>query len=485
MTTSRSETAAAFEAVIASTRVIFPVALAVLVSTLLAACSLTPSGLKHEQARLDEAGRPFEHKPDALPEPSSGSDWKTILQRALLANGDLEGAYFEWKATVREVGAAAGWPNSNLALSYSYLFSGDNVKAFDRMTLSAGLDAMENLSFPTKTKQAGRNALEEARASGERFRAAKFALQRRVLTGWNELALAAEEERLALRRAELAGVRQGATNAATGAGEAMADGVQASVTRTEADDGAARAHADVLTAREELAAMSALEPSARLPLPEYAATMRPIPDDRTLLLAAVGANAELAALEAGVRARQGAVDLARLQWIPDINPLATFSGSAEQMVGAMVVLPTTIAEIRGAISKSRAMLAASKAMLVQARRDRAASFVSTLIALRDAERQVRLLDGSILPALATLASTRRSAYAVGISTIDDVIEIESMDIDARMSRAQAIAAREIRAAELEELAGVDLESIGAEHTARALTTTTPVLAHAAEEHSHE
>jgi outer membrane protein, heavy metal efflux system len=164
----------------------------------LSGCALTPGGLREERARLETARETIDpHRRAELPVPASGDDWRTLLRRALLANGDVHAAWYEWKAAVERVRGASAWPNSNVSLGYSYLFSDENMKSFDRSTFTGGFDAMENLSFPGKTMASGRVALADAQAAGERFRAAKFKLHRALLETWLELAMAAEEARLA------------------------------------------------------------------------------------------------------------------------------------------------------------------------------------------------------------------------------------------------------------------------------------------------
>src|SRR5204862_4621496 len=97
---------------------------------------------------------------------------------------------------------------------------------------------------------------------------------------------------------------------------------------------------------------------------------------------------ELGALARQVEGRRDALELARQQWIPDINPVAMFTGSVSESLGVAITLPTTIPIIRAAIEESRALLRASEAMARQARLDRAGEFVATLYALRDNERQI-------------------------------------------------------------------------------------------------
>lgn len=98
------------------------------------------------------------------------AQWRDVLSRAFLVNGELESAYFEWKAALARVDQAAVWPNTNVALSFSYMFSSENIKAWNRTTVTAGFDPAMNLSLPIKSRAAGKVALEAAKEAAERFR---------------------------------------------------------------------------------------------------------------------------------------------------------------------------------------------------------------------------------------------------------------------------------------------------------------------------
>src|SRR4051812_3567371 len=165
---------------------------------LLSGCVLAPRETKQEQQRLDRAGVAFEppvEKRD-LPPLEDQITWRDALRRAFLANGELEAAYFEWKAALARIPQVANYPNTNIAPSFSYLFSGERMKSWDRTTVNVGFDPMQNLSFPTKVIQAAKIAFDQARAAGDKFSAAKFDLQRKVLTAYLDYALAAEKARI-------------------------------------------------------------------------------------------------------------------------------------------------------------------------------------------------------------------------------------------------------------------------------------------------
>ena len=175
-----------------------------LVCLILSGCVLAPSGTAQEQRRLDQHSqfqRPLEKR--ELPPLPSQASWQDVLRHAFLANGELESAWFEWKAAMARIDQAASWPNSSLMVGYSYMFSGGNMKAWDRSTFAFQPDPSMNLQLPIKPAQAGKVALQDARAAGDRFAAMKFYLQRRVLDAYYDLALVEEGIRIQQRNVQL------------------------------------------------------------------------------------------------------------------------------------------------------------------------------------------------------------------------------------------------------------------------------------------
>lgn len=434
-----------------------------LVAVSLGGCALSPSGTERERDRLAAAGVPFEPRFEArtLPEIPVVPTWSDVLHRAFLANGDLEVAYFDWKAAVQRIEIASAYPNSNIMLGYSYTFSSSRMKSFDRQTFAAGFDAMENLSFPMKVMQKGKVALDEARASGERFRAAKFDLQRRVLAAWADYGLLAERLRIQREQASLDRIALDTTRVRVRAGGAQQGLLRAEVALRMAEDATKTSEAELAASRALLNGMLAREPDAPLAPPKAMPMPRAIPaDDAVLLAAAVDLNPELSALAHQVAGRSDALELARLQWIPDINPSIVISGSIAQAIGAGIILPTTIKEIEGGIREAQAMLRGSEAMLRQTRRDRAAAFVATLLALRSDERQALLFETKVVPLSRRVLATVRQSYSAGAATYLDLIDAQRALLDARLVIAEARAAREKRLAELEALMGADIETLG-------------------------
>jgi outer membrane protein TolC len=380
----------------------------------------------------------------------------------------------------------ASWPNSNLQIGFEYMFSDENMKAWDRTTISAGFDPSMTLSLPNKVARAGRVSLAEAQAAGEQFRVKKFELQRQVLSMYLDLALA--EQRVGIQRDNVALLRvlEDATQNAVRAGRAQQDLLKVRIERELAENELANAESEARSMRAQLNAMLARDPQAPLSVPTLPEPREVAADDATLIAAGIDRNPELASLARQVQGRKDAMELARLAYLPDVAPMGGFTGSVSQFVGGMVMLPTTIPMIRAKVQEARSMLGAAEAMARQARHDRAGRFVAALYVLRNAERQAQLFDSRVLPAARQVLESVRQAYAAGRADFLDLIDSQRMLLDVQLMVAEAGVQREKQLAELEALAGVDVEMLGrGPATAPATLLTTSVSAAVAEANDHE
>jgi len=434
-----------------------------ILATALGGCVLAPRGTRDEQTRLKAASPPFEQRIEArqIPELPAAAQWQDVLSRAFLVNGELESSYFEWKAAFARIDQVATWPNTNVALSFGYMFSPGNMKTWDRTTIGAGFDSSMNLSLPVKTRTAGKVALDGAREAGDKFRAVKFDLQRRVLEAYLDLALT--EELIRIERDNLTFLKLLSDSAAdrAAAGGTMQDLFKALIESETAQNDLAGLQAKANSMRGALNGMLGREPSAPLNLPPEMPGPRPVAaDDAALIAMAVARNPELAALAQEVAGRSDAVELARLAYLPDVIPSASITGSVSQSLGAMLMVPTKLPAIRAAVDEAQSMKRSAEAMLRQTTQDRAARFVADLYLMRNAERETQLYRARVVPAARQLVSSSRNAYAAGSIGFADLIDSERMFIAVRRMVAQSQIEREQRLAGLEALAGVDIETLG-------------------------
>jgi outer membrane protein TolC len=315
-------------------------------------------------------------------------------------------------------------------------------------------------------------ALEEARAAGFRFLGMKFDLQRRVLLAYYDLALVEEQIRIQKQNVDLlAGIAESAS-ARVQAGAPQQDLLKAQIEHRLAENELQNMEAQRRSAQAMLNGLLSRPPEAALTLPAALPVARPVPaNDEKLLTMGVGQNPELAALAAQVAGREDALELARLRYIPDINPMFSFTGSVSQALGAMVMLPTTLPAIKGAIAESQAMLRWSQATSRQTARDRAASFVTALFFLRNAERQTELFQTTILSLAEQAMNSSRVSYMAGTVSYSDLIDSQRTLLNVRLMTAQVRIEREKRLAELEALAGTDIETLTPSSRAAAVAPT--------------
>ena len=419
-------------------------------------CVLAPEGLSGEADRAVVAGEayraPFEQR--ELPELPPHPAWEDFVRRALVANGEVEAAWAEWAAAIERVSVEAGWPNTNLALDFSTAI-GAHGSLWERSTLGLGFDPMEMLALPAKSRAKGRVALEEARAAGHRFDAARLSVRRRTIAALAERSAWAERRAAADELTQLLAFAEASARAGVEVGLPQQELLAVAVERSRALG--ELAELDAQGPRTAAALNALLGRDARAELPPIAfEPPAALPDDATLLALGPAGNSGLEERAALAAARAQALDLAQMGTWPDVAPTASASGGAPEEVGAMVSIPITLPAVRAAIAAARAELQAVQAAARQAGRDAEAEFVDTLARLRAAERQVALLEDGVAPAAEQLVHNGEEAYVSGQSDLSGLVENRRAVLESQVALSEARAARATRLAELEELAGREL-----------------------------
>ena len=402
--------------------------------------------------------KPFEQR--ELPELPSEPTSEDLLRRALLANGEVEAAYHEWEASIHRIQQAGGYPNTPLTTSFSYTFSGGQMSAFDRTTVSVGPDPMENLAFPPKVYQAAKVALDEARAARKRFVAATFEVRRRVRNAWAEYALLGEQIRIQQENVSLLKIISDTAVSRVQAGGQQQDLIRVETEYRVAADQLKSQESKVPQQRAMLNALLARDQDASLEPPRRMPSSRPAPaDDAKLIALAAQKNPELASIAHQVAGREDALDLARLQYIPDFNPFAGFTGSISQVVGIGISIPTMLPKVAGRVKEARAELAGALAMYRQKKFNQAAAVIAALYTLRNSDRQERFYEDQVIPAAERVLGLSRQAYSSGTGSFLELIESQRTLLQVRLGVAEAAAAREQALADLEALLAVDMETL--------------------------
>lgn len=432
-------------------------------AALAAGCSLEPAATKIQRADVDKAGKAYAAQMEkrAIPDLPAQPGWVDVLHRAFLVNGQLEAAYYEWRAAVDRVAPAAAWPNSNLMLGYDYAFMKGGMKGWNATTLTATVDPAMMLTFPVKAQQAGKVALAEAQAAGKRFEAVKFTLQQNVLTTWADYALAGEKVRLQTESVALLASVNDIAAQRVRAGGPQQDLLKAQTELEMARNELGNLESDARQGQAMLNGLLARAPQSPLPAPARLPAPRGLhADDATLIALAVRNNPELATMAHEVAGRTDALEMARLAYLPDLSPQVSITGNVQQMVGMMVNMPVNLVKIQGGIDAADSALRQSRAMTRQTKADRAAQFVATLYALRNHERQTALLNDKILPAARQTWESSVKAYSAAGISFSELIDTQRTLLQVQVMIAEARMAREKKLAELETLAGLDVETVG-------------------------
>jgi outer membrane protein TolC len=437
-----------------------PLSVTVLSLALLGGCTVHPQGEQEERRAALYAGKPFE-KPvgerttPPLPENPTADD---LVRYALLSNADLEQRYWEWHSAIEQI-PQDGTQSTNLMLSAGTMLDHGKL-SWDRTTVTLGNDPMSDIVFPGKLSTAARRSLENARAADHRFQKARYELRARVLSAYYDYALTAELIALEEAGAQLMSTTASVVEARNRAGSAgQQDVLKARNDLDLANNQIAILRAQSTTESAHLNALLGRDARAPLALAHDQAPTRPVHQrDDDILAMAADRNPELAALAAEIRGKSDGVRLARLQYVPDfsLNTGTDLAGVTQTLMSAITVPFLRAEAINAAISQARANLRAAESMRRQNKSDLAARVVEDLSTLRDADRQISLLNDAVLPRAHRMVDLSRSAYESGRSSLLDLLDGQRSLLEIQRMEATLRATRNTRLADLEAVAGQPL-----------------------------
>lgn len=401
---------------------------------------------------------------ESLPDLNSNLTLAKCLAYAFSNNGDFEAAYHEWRAALERVPQAGALEDPRM--EFGVLFSTENVKTFSDAfdELSAGLS--QELPGPGKRAAKARQALKEAQASGERFRAAKYDLQTRVTEAYARLWL---NEALEDLRGQTVDILAEGNDLALGRFEVMAEDVslndiqkfQIEIARTETEQRELQIARPSIVA--ELNSLLNRESSAPFGSPQYPKISDPVISEEVLFARAVERNSDLAAVRRDIEALGAAEALARLQTRPDFMvsgmieyPLLVPSEALMPTLGFGMTLPLNRERIRAGIAEATAQRKAAEARYRSARYDTMSQLLIALTGLRDTQRVEQDYQSKVIPASESLLDTQLTTYGSGGGDILEILDTERLLIDFRQVVLQARADRLQYIARLEEILAEDL-----------------------------
>jgi outer membrane protein TolC len=417
----------------------------------LASCTVHPAGESTERQAALTAGRPYEKR--ELPALGDHPTSAELVHYALAANADVETSYWQWRSAIEQI-PIDGTQSTNLAISLGTTFNNGQL-AQDRTVLTAANDPMADIVLPGKLSTAAQRALDNARAAGRRFHKAQFELRRKVITAYDDYALSAElirlgEENIQLLQTAVTITQSRSRSGLAGQQDVLKSSNELDLAKNDLEN--MRAQLPI-----QLAALNALldrDPAAVIALPDsLPATHRPAGSDQDLLDLAAKANPELIALADEIRAKHQDIQFARLQYVPDFDIAASsdLKGMTQALLGSFTIPILRYEALHAAVEQAQANLRAAESMRRQTARDLAAQLVDDIATLRDADRQIDLLDQTVLPRAREVVMLTRTAYQNNNATLLDLLDSQRSLIDIERLSANLRVTCDKRLAEIEAI----------------------------------
>jgi outer membrane protein, heavy metal efflux system len=421
----------------------------------LAGCTVHPAGENEERQAALDAGNEYQQAVDQrnLPVLGANPSRDDLVTYAVINNADVEQQYWQWRAAIEQI-PIDGTQATNLAISLSTAAE-NGAFSLDRTVVGVGNDPMTDIVLRGKLSAAAQRSLENARAAGVRFRKSQFELRAKVLSAYDDYALNAELIRLAEQNVRLLQTIATETEARSRSGMAGQQGVLKAYDELDlAKNDLENMRSQLPIERAQLNALLGREPTAAIPVPAALPASPALAEsDQQLLDLAAMNNPELVALADEIRANHEDIELAKLQYYPDFSLAAStdLQGIVQTLSGAFTVPIIREEALRAAVDQAQANLRAVEANRRQTYADLSAQLVDDIATLHDADRQIELLEQTILPRSRQIVALTSAEYRAGNATLLDLLDSQRSLIDIQRLTASLRMTRDKRLVEIESI----------------------------------
>jgi cobalt-zinc-cadmium efflux system outer membrane protein len=416
-------------------------------SLLLAGCKGVPTAGERqarEQVRtLTELYRPA-GKPPELPKLTTNSSLADLLRFALLNQPQVEAAYFDWAAAVEQITVERSLPDPQ------FTFQMDIASVVT--SVMPGL--MQALPAPGKLRLSAQVATAESQAKYFAFEDAVLQTAEALKRAFFQLHFLDEKLRVDRATLRLLADLEQIARAQNEVGKVtLQDVLRAQIER----DRMATEIVNLEDSRGPLLALfkAALGLRDDQAAPPVAQRLESTPLDVTadqLFATALALNPRLKGMEADVRRAEASLALARKARLPESNfgfmADAQTSPTLYRLPGgpATVSLPIWRDKIAAEIAAAQAAKRAAAARLTAEQINLAADFATTTFAYREAERNLALLQGQLLPKASQSLTLARGGYLSGQIGFFNLIDAERTllnfqleEVDQRLQRELVLA----------------------------------------------
>jgi len=211
------------------------------------------------------------------------------------------------------------------------------------------------------------------------------------------------------------------------------------------------------------------EDDSEIPIPRHAVFHRLSLDEDAMLGGLEASSPEILAMDAMVRAEAAGLAVARKVARPTVSlgleyidtgdarmPAVPDSGKDAIIAQVSVNLPVWLARNRSAVRGARHRQLAAEHARENVRDRLEADLVLALYEFNDADRKVRLYDEALIPQTRQALNVAEESYRAGAVDFLNLIDAQRRFLEFQLARERARADREIRLAQIEMLAGVEV-----------------------------
>jgi outer membrane protein TolC len=389
-------------------------------------------------------------------EPNQFLTLKDYLGYAEEHNAGLKSSFQQWQAALEQIPQAKALPDPQL--TYSYWTRQSDLK----MKQTAGV--MQMFPWFGKIDTRAEAAIKEASATQQKYQAARLALFKQVKEGFYEFAYLARATDIAKENLELfKHFEEVASTKHLTAEASHPDVIRAQVEAVKMED--------VLRGLNQLREPTASRLRTALTLPVETNLPWPTLDDfnvveldyEQLVSQLRQKNPELASLNYEAMAAGSKIALAEKNFYPDISVGVEWENmdSRDGRDGVALVfsmnLPLWRDSYRGGVRQAQAQKASIEQQKIDTENVLLTKAAGALYEYRDSVRKIRLYRDTLIPKGKELLRASEAAYRGGAIDFLSLIDAQRMLLDYYLSLQRALADNRQKLAELEMLAGTELE----------------------------
>ena len=395
---------------------------------------------------------------------SESSDLETYLQEAMLNNAGLQASFEQWKAALEKVPAARALPDPTF--TYTYLARHIETRVGPQRHRFA---LMQMFPWFGKLDLKGSIAGAKAEAARHTYEAEKLAVFHRVKNAYYEYYYLGRAIELTRGNIDLLEGIEAVARAKFRAGRTMQRHViklQVELGKLENRLASLEDKRRPLVARLNAAMNRPLD--TEIPVPTEIVGSAFTLSDTEIRMRLRETNPRLKAAASMTEAAERGLDLAHKRYKPDFSLGVTFMETGESAMEtpdrgkdpialmATLNLPIWRSSLRAGVDGAQHAVRASNHTLDQLSNALKVQLETVLFGLRDAERQIGLFQGTLIPKAEESLKATQAAYTAGETDLIDLLDTERTLLDLQLSYYRAITTREQRIAEAEMLVGSTL-----------------------------